>query len=240
MNLKQLVFILLTFSFVGISCQKEDMPVYDYRKLGTASKDILSDQNYTSLEIQINYMPGYAPADTVINHFKNYLTQLVRKPVGVNLQPRLVTPTVNSPITLNELVALEKTIRTSFTRSQVLSIHIMILDAEYQTSDILGISYWNTSMCVFGRTVGKFSGRPGLVSKNQLMITLLEHEMGHLLGLVDQGTPMVSSHKSSNGAHCNNSSCLMNYIIETNSVGNVTIPVLDDNCRADLKANGGK
>jgi hypothetical protein len=70
MNLKQLVFILLTFSFVGISCQKEDMPVYDYRKLGTASKDILSDQNYTSLEIQINYMPGYAPADTVINHFK--------------------------------------------------------------------------------------------------------------------------------------------------------------------------
>jgi hypothetical protein len=64
----------------------------------------------------------------------------------------------------------------------------MILDAEYQTSDILGISYWNTSMCVFGRTVGKFSGRPGLVSKNQLMITLLEHEMGHLLDWLTRDT----------------------------------------------------
>ena len=240
MNLKQLVAILLIISFAGASCQKEDMPVYDYRKLGSSGKDILSDQNYKSLEIQINYMPGYAPADTVLNHLKNYLTELVRKPVGINIYPALVSPTVASPISLNEVVNLEKTIRTNFTRSQTMSIHIMIIDAEYQTSDILGISYWNTSMCVFGKTVSKFSGRTGLVSKNQLMITLMEHEMGHLLGLVDQGTPMVTSHKSNNGAHCNNSNCLMYYIIETNSYGNSTVPVLDANCRADLTANGGK
>ena len=241
MNLKPLVFVVLIFSLVGSSCQKEDMPVYDYRKLGSSGHDILSDQNYKALEIQINYMPGYAPADTVLNHFKNYLTQLVKKPVGINIYPALVSPSpVSSPITLDEIVSLEKKIRSSFTRSQTMSIHIMIIDAEYQSSDILGISYWNTSMCVFGKTVSKFSGRTGLVSKNQLMITLMEHEMGHLLGLVDQGTPMITSHKSNNGAHCNNSNCLMYYIIETNSYGNSTVPVLDANCRNDLTANGGK
>lgn len=240
MRTKQLVSAFIGILIFVASCQKDDLPVYDYRTLGTAARDILSASPYTALELEVNYMPGYLPDDAVINHVKNYLTELTNKPVGITYIPAQFSRTVSNPITLNEVVNLEKSIRNRFTRSQTLAIHIMIVDAEYSTSDILGISYWNTSMCVFGKTVTKFSGRPGLVSKNQLMITLIEHEMGHILGLVDQGTPMVTPHKSNNGAHCNNTACLMYHIIETSGNSGTPIPTLDANCRADLRANGGK
>lgn len=240
MRLKQWVLSLVVMVMVGVSCQKDDLPVYDYRKLGVSAHDILSADAYTALELEVNYMPGYLPDDAVINHVKNYLATLTNKPVGITYVPAQFSRTVNSPITLNEVVELEKSVRTRFTRSQTMAIHIMVVDAEYTTADVLGISYWNTSMCVFGKTVAKFSGRPGLVSKNQLMITLIEHEMGHILGLVDQGTTMVAPHKSSNGAHCNNSGCLMYHIIETTGNSSTPIPTLDDQCRADLRANGGR
>ena len=74
------------------------------------------------------------------------------------------------------------------------------------------------------------------------MTTLLEHEFGHLLGLVGQGTPMQIDHRDAvNGAHCNNPGCLMFYTIETMSAGsNYVSPDFNANCKADLKANGGK
>ncbi|HEY0356753.1 MAG TPA: hypothetical protein VGC29_11140, partial [Flavisolibacter sp.] len=71
------------------------------------------------------------------------------------------------------------------------------------------------------------------------------HEVGHLLGLVDIGSPMQTPHKDADhGSHCNNNSCLMYYASETTDIlgllltGN--IPGLDANCIADLRANGGK
>lgn len=79
------------------------------------------------------------------------------------------------------------------------------------------------------------------VSRQQLFTTLLQHEFGHLLGLVDQGSPMQHSHRDTdNGAHCDNRSCLMYYAVETDAASAAITPLLDAACRADLKANGGK
>lgn len=240
MKLKRLAFLLVLVSLMGASCQKEDMPQLDYRKLGASANDILSDRTYKSIEIEISYMPGYMLADTVLSHVRNYLSMVANKPTGISFRQTSFSRTVPSPMTLNQVVSLEKDVRTGFTGGTVLRIHIMVVDAEYQTADILGISYWNTSMCVFGKTIDKFSGRPGLLSKNQLLITLIEHEMGHLLGLVDQGTPMVAQHKSTNGAHCTNTRCLMYYVIETAGNASTPIPTLDTDCLNDLRANGGR
>jgi hypothetical protein len=45
-----------------------------------------------------------------------------------------------------------------------------------------------------------------------------------------------------NGAHCINSHCLMYFDVEKSTIGGniFSIPTLDANCEADLKANGGK
>jgi hypothetical protein len=72
----------------------------------------------------------------------------------------------------------------------------------------------------------------------------MEHEYGHLLGLVNLGSPMQVDHKDPASNHCNNSSCLMYYETQVGQMGGILVsgpvPSLDANCRNDLKANGGK
>lgn len=110
---------------------------------------------------------------------------------------------------------------------------------------MLGVAYRNTSLCIFGKAIQSNSGSIGQASRVKVESTVLNHEAGHILGLEDIGTPMAINHKDpSHPDHCNNSNCLMYYAAETTDIlgflitGN--IPALDQNCKNDLKANGGK
>ena len=100
-------------------------------------------------------------------------------------------------------------------------------------------------MVIFGKTVHDNSGNLGQVNRTKLEATVNEHVMGHLLGLVNLGSPMQTNHQdAAHPNHCNNSNCLMYYASNTRDAlgflltGN--IPSLDANCVADLHANGGK
>ncbi|MDZ7849102.1 MAG: hypothetical protein U5L96_21590 [Owenweeksia sp.] len=70
--------------------------------------------------------------------------------------------------------------------------------------------------------------------------------MGHLMGLVNTGTPMVNGHEDgSHVDHCNDDQCLMYWAVQSadaigNLLGNSNPSSLDSQCRADIKANGGK
>jgi hypothetical protein len=223
------------------SCKKEDVVVKkDYQTLGTAAHDFLSADTYQSLTVEISYMPGYAPDANTVNTLKSFLSTWLNKPNGVTVNSKQISSQGKSIYTLTEIANLEKQVRTVFTNGTNLTAHVLVLDADYEKDKILGTSYWNTSMSLFGKTFYASSGGLNQVSRSQLYTTLLEHEFGHLFGLVSQGTPMVTPHNDpANGAHCNNNKCLMYYAIETGTAQN-GIPVFDANCQADLRANGGK
>src|SRR4030095_6546174 len=124
-----------------------------------------------------------------------------------------------------------------------IALYILYTNGNYTDNNVLGIAYKNTSVVLFGKKINDNSGGLGQASRTKLVATVAEHEMGHLLGLVDLGSPMVTGHKDgAHGSHCSNTACLMYYASETSDIlgflitGN--IPVLDVNCRADLQANG--
>lgn len=241
MRIRQLIVIAFILVAGGLSCSKDDAEVLDYKTLGSSANDLLSSSKYQTLELEISYMQAYPLSDAVVNHLTNYLRTYLNKPGGINIYRQLINNSTNTTMSINDVVALEKTVRTKFTRPGVIAVHIMVVDAEFTEFTVLGNAYWNTSMSVYGRSIDRYSGGNGQVSTDQLLITLIEHEFGHLLGLVDQGTSMVTPHKDvNNGAHCINPYCLMHHVIETTTAGAPSIPVLDNNCVADLKNNGGK
>ena len=189
-------------------------------------------------------MPGYEPDAAVVANFTNFFNAFCNKPGGITVTQQQIPASGKATLTIDEIVKIEKANRTIFTKDNQVAIHVLIVDANYTTPNIVGLAYWNTSLCLFGKLLYANSGGIGQVSRIKLESTILDHETGHILGLVDQGSPMQTPHRdAANGMHCNNNSCLMYYAIETVDPGgifNVNVPLPDQNCRDDLKANGGK
>lgn len=239
---RSLYFILL-LSLTFAACKKESIDAgKDYQTLGTSAHNLLAAAPYSSLKIEIEYMPGYEPDNSSLNSFKNFLNQYLNKPNGISIMEEPIPASGKTTLTLNDIESIEKKSRRVFTGNNQMGVHILVADASFDESNILAKSYWNTSICVFGKTVSDNSGGTGQITRSQLFTILFEHEFGHLIGLVNQGSPMQTNHQDvANGAHCINENCLMHYHIVTSAIPATSpLPSLDANCIADLRANGGK
>ena len=235
--------LLLLLSLFFVACQKTDVAnAGDYKTLGTSAHNLLVASPYSSLLVEIQYMPGYQPDDASMATLQTFLNQYLNKPGGIKVVETPIPSSGKTTLSLKDAVSIEKKYRTAFTNNNQIAVHILITDGSYDSSNIFATSYWNTSICVFGKTVAENSGFPGFISRSQLFAVLFEHEFGHLLGLVNQGSPMQTNHQDvANGAHCINKKCVMYYDVETSSFStSSTSPSLDTNCIADLRANGGK
>lgn len=248
--MKNKLFILGCLALFSLSCQKTkeliesvDPNSLHNRSTGASANELLSANKYTSLKVEIQYMAGFAPDGGAVAHLQNFLATHLNKPNGISIVTKEIPASGNTTLTANEVHAIEKANRTAFSTDNEIAVYVLYTNGTYSENNVLGIAYRNTSAALFGKRLRDNSGGVGQTSRTKLEATVLEHELGHLLGLVDIGTPMQSQHKA-NGNHCNVQSCLMFHTAETTDVlgllltGN--IPTLDAACVADLRANGGK
>ena len=237
------LFCLLFFT----QCNKEDITAsnnLNNRSVGASAREFLNSSSYQTLNIEIVYMPGFAPDANALNNLRNFLNTLINKPAGINITQRAIPASGKTVLTLAEIRDLEKSYRTSFTSGTSLGVFILYTDCSYSEANTLGVAHKNTSIVIFGKTVHENSGSVNQASLTKLETLTLEHEYGHLLGLVDLGSPMQVNHKDPASNHCNNNTCLMYYETQITQMGGILIsgpvPSLDANCKNDLKANGGK
>jgi hypothetical protein len=235
------LYIFSFFTLLLTACQKEPMVSnLDYKTLGSSAHDLLSSSIYTSLHVQVSYMPGYQPDTTSLNNLTSFLKTYFNKPDGIHVYLHSITSSSKTELSLSDIVAIEQKNRVEFTAGNTIAVHILITDTGFSDSTDLAISYWNTSFCLFGKSVYSKSAGGAQQARSNLISTLFQHEFGHLVGLVGQGSPQVAPHRDdSNGAHCNNPGCLMYYSVETGP-SFTGIPSLDIKCINDLKANGAK
>lgn len=244
----------LSFLLFLTACSKKDTTTNggldgisdaNNKAVGASAKELLTAQTYTALKIEIQYMPGYAPDAAALNNMTGFLNNLLNKPNGIQVTQTQITGSGKASLNINEIATIEKNNRTVFTTGNTVGAYLLITDADYFEPNILGLAYRNTSMVLMGKTIHQNSGGIGQVSRTKLVTTVLEHEVGHLLGLVNLGSPMTVNHQdASHGNHCNNSGCLMYYQSNTSDMLGIlltgNIPPLDANCSNDLKANGGR
>ncbi|MES2514577.1 MAG: hypothetical protein V4580_10555 [Bacteroidota bacterium] len=246
MRFKHIFFVCITL--LVFSCKKDPVSPDDVPQKVTAN-NFLSDSKYKKLILQIAYVPGHEPTTAAIDHIKIFLTQRLNKSLGIEVNYTAVGSLNKSTLTLTDVKDIELGNRNPVLTDNTISMYIFYADADYfentGSSQILGLAYAPASMVVFEKTIMDYAGGIGQPSVTTLEASVSEHEIGHILGLVNNGTSMVAGHEGGpSGKHCSNSSCLMYYTAETsdfiaNLVGN-NIPTLDNNCINDLKANGGK
>lgn len=244
--------LCLLFILLVAGCSKKDTitnlpPINsdNNKVVGASANDLLSASKYSSVKIEIQYMPGFQPDASAINNLTSFLNTLLNKPGGISVIQSQITASGNPVLSLNDIANIEKNNRTVYTSGSQLGVYFLYTDGNYTESNVLGLAFRNTSMCIFGKPVHDNSGGIGQASRTKLESTVLNHEFGHIMGLVDLGSPMQTGHKdAAHGSHCNNSNCLMYYASETTDILGFlitgSIPPLDANCKADLTTNGGK
>ena len=251
-NQSSILLGLLVF-FICNSCSKTEigntqLPSInsDNNKIvGASAKDLLSANIYTTIKMEIQYMPGFSPDAAAVNNLISFFNNIVNKPGGITVVQTQIIASGKAVLSINDIATIEKTNRTVYSAGNQLGVYFLYTDGAYSEGNVLGVAYRNTSMCIIGKTIHDNSGAVGQVSRTKLETTVLQHEMGHILGLVDLGSTMLTNHKDTpHGNHCTNTNCLMYYASETtDALGFLltgAIPTLDNNCSADLHANGGK
>lgn len=224
---------------------------------GAAAHDLLSADTYQSLAIEIQAMQGFEPTAQTKANLVQFISARVNKPGGVTvLDDPSIPPQGKGPYSLNDVGMLEAANRLHYTTGKSAVVYFLFLDGSSTDDDpnkgtaVLAYAYQNTSMAVFEKTIQQNSGSlPTQVSAATLETTVVEHEFGHLLGLVNlnPGTPMRAAHQdTAHGNHCNVQSCLMYWSANTTDVlANILSlggkpPTLDSQCLLDLQGNGGK
>lgn len=243
-----IIIICLALAYAG--CSKNDFysnsdgDFFNTLPTGASAHDFLSGSSYIAVTIQVQYSPGMKLQRQSLDNLAAFLKAHLNKPGGVIITQQAVSSINKSQVTITDVSAFEQHYRTQFTTGNNIGVCIQAVDADYSTPGVVGVAYQNTSIVLLEKTVQAQSGGLGQSSREKVETTILEHEFGHLLGLVNNGTAMITPHEDeANKPHCTNQNCLMYYQIESSGFLNQldgSIPQLDANCANDLQGNGGK
>jgi len=251
---------LLLFTIMAIhSCKKDDSPVEEMidplaenkKALGESAEEILSDDIYTSLTIELAYSEDYKPTQETIDNFRAFLMARVSKPQGIIFVETVVPEQPNDPFTIEEIREIEDRIRTKYTEGDNIAVYVFFSNGsstnDTQTTVTLGSAYRNTSIVIYERTIKVITESDPIILP-LLETTTLNHEFGHILSLTNiLGDDIHQMHEDqAHLKHCFVEECLM-YFDAVNVtrarlerlIRRMEVPEFDPLCIADLQAKGG-
>lgn len=242
------VYLLLAILAFVASCDRSPSgtttPPYSHAlSPGDSNEDLVTGGAFHRLVIEIVYMPEHAPSPFALDQLGGFLDRWLDKSEIVINTPRQIASGGQASYSAEDVRALEAEHRTAFSDPEAgtLATFNIVVDGEYISESVLGIAYYNTSTAYFGGTIARISGGLTQPRRRDVEATIWLHEYGHLMGLVDIGTPMQEAHRDHpNGAHCTEDACIMYHAFNNaDLLGNLLgldIPDLDSFCEADLRA----
>ncbi|WP_430907006.1 hypothetical protein [Maribacter sp. 2-571] len=202
---------------------------------GVSGGDFLSNQNFTKLLIEIGYVQGFRPSDAAIDDLVSFIRAHTFKETIDVVFTELASPN-EEDLTLNEIATLENDNRTAYNDEDTLATYIYFADAPSEDDDeeeglvTLGAVYRNTSMVIHEVTARRLAARDPRISNTDVESATLNHEFGHLFGLVNLGTDPVNDHEDPSAPnHCNVEGCLMRAELQFDVSGKAILNGLKEN-----------
>lgn len=217
---------------------------------GDFALDYLRGDIYRRIHVEVDHVAGRAPDARALDRLADTLSALGHKPDGVEVVVDDVIPDQGAPAwTVPDAQALEEAHRDRYhdPASGTAVLYVLYLDGRSDRDDdegnVLAYAYRGSSVHLFADTVSELGGGLlGLRADPEGIV--LQHEAGHILGLVDNGIAMVEDHRDrEHGNHDVDEDCLMSWAIETPDVADVLlrrVPTFDDACLDDVEAAGGR
>ncbi|MDH5412648.1 MAG: membrane metalloprotease [Flavobacteriaceae bacterium] len=196
------IIALLTASLF-ISCSKGDTTVFNdengnhtevdtsqnEKPTGSSANDLLAENTFTKIVVEVVYVTGFKPTTTTINSFKSFLQNRLHKSDGIQIIQREIPSTGMSSYSVDDIIALETTHRTKYNSNNEIAVLAFFLNGAYagntNNSSVLGIANRNTSFVIFEETIREYSFGVLAPDLSVLETTVINHEFGHILGLVN-------------------------------------------------------
>lgn len=208
------LFILLFL----ISCGKETP-----KKSSVQKQNVSAYFSSSTLKLKVFYEPGAEPyiGDSPLFKYWNIL----EKNLASLFEGRKITPQLTVPKELTEMQLLPLTGKDKWSVDDVMKLsQQQNLRSEKDTFEIyfvngfaeqgpgiIGFHVSNTRvMVIFKDVIRSTSSGQGEAVPKYVEQSTLVHELGHALGLVNNGIPMQHDHQDkAHGAHCSNEDCVM-------------------------------
>jgi len=189
---------------------------------GACRYEILRSDDYSRLHIEINYVTEYSPDSDAVDLLKQRIQETTDK-TSVSVSQNAFGST-DSSYSLEEIIAIEKEQRERYKSGNTFIIHILYLNGEYEDNDqTLGLAYKGSSFVIFKEAVedavpfGGFSR----ISAEDIEKSVIVHEYGHLVALVNNGYESPHDHEDPDHPnHSNNDESVMYWAIESQDIAN--------------------
>lgn len=209
--------LLLLLSFV--SCGKTTS-----RKSSEVRQDVSKIFQSSQINVHVYYEEGAEPYTDRLPLLRMSLWDLFQTNMDALFEGKGIQ--VKAPKTIEEMIKLSPQKKNkwkiqeilSLSRSQALRASKGVIDFQIffvngfadEGEQIIGYHIDDSYvMAIFKNVVKNSSNGDSMVPKYVEQATLI-HEMGHAIGLVDNGLPMSTPHHDSrNKAHCSNPKCVM-------------------------------
>mgnify|MGYP001472316110 FL=1 len=230
------LFVMLMISAGLSGCFGQESKEVQKGIPGGLTLACLSDDKYTSMVVEIDYEAGYMPEQSSIDLLKTRLEQVCDKPQGIEIfltETNFEHEGQWSASDVREKGWNEKSNNPQ--SDSTLYWQAIFPSGQYANDGVLGVAVDASTIAIFGEAVddaeGPIFNRP---SAEEIENSVLVHEFGHLLGLVNLVYQSPVDHEDEeHKGHSNNEDSVMYWAIESANIGNIITGELPDDFDSD-------
>src|SRR6056300_1153479 len=89
---------------------------------GSSSNDLLSDDTFARMEIELAYVEGFEPTQQAINNFVSFLEARTYKPDGIVVEKKAIPSSGKTTFTIDEIADIENTHRTNYNNGNTIAV----------------------------------------------------------------------------------------------------------------------
>ena len=184
---------------------------------GWISACLFRDDAYRELVIEIDHAPGYNPESSTVSLLKERLGQVCDKPDGIRIELNEMTFAETSTWTANKVREVAHETMDAPPQTSVLRWHVIMPEGKYSDDSVLGVAVDASTIALFSDSIDDatsiFNPR---ISAEDIENSVMVHEFGHLLGLVNLVYTSPADHEDSeHPGHSNNEDSVMYWAVET-------------------------
>jgi hypothetical protein len=246
---RQAALVAVTVVAATLSAGCFGLPGSD--NVGSRARDIVSSATFARLHVEVDWMEesgeSYQPNAGVLSFLQQRLEAVVSKPGGVTVALSNSITATQASYSTDDLRTLERTHRNEQPGGDRMTVWLLFATVSSLSTGggvVAGIAYAGSSCAVFAKTLQESAGV--LQPRQPMDEAVALHELGHLMGLVNLGTAMVTPHEDgAHPGHSSNPDSVMYWQVEGAGLfdlirGGGAPDDFDANDRADLRAIGGR